>query len=304
VRRVEYYFRETASGMRRNGTIAFGAVMTAFIALFLFGLALLIRREISLVIEGITGNVQVAVYVDDTAASHPDTITHLTELLQGLPAVDNVVYEDKEATCERAHRVFAANPTIIENVPCSAYPTSLRVTLKDTSQYEQITAALACEPDETGKMKCAEPGVLEVRDFRDVLDRLSAITNTLSAGLFFLAMVMLVCAVVLVSNTLRMGLFARRKEISIMRLVGATNWRIRVPFLIEGGAEALLGAGLAIVALFLGKVFVVDQLAGKLVWLPLVRNSDVISVVPLIVIAAVVVAAASGTIGMRRFLDV
>lgn len=304
MRRIEFYFRETASGMRRNGTIAFGAVMTAFIALFLFGLALLIRREISLVIEGITGNVQVAVYVDDNAAAHPDTIAHLQQTLAQLPAVSDVTYEDKDATCQRAQEVFAANPTIIENVPCSAYPTSLRVTLTDTSQYEQITAALACQPDEKGQLQCAEPGVLEVRDFRDVLDRLSAITNALSVGLFALAIVMLVSAVVLVANTLRMGMFARRKEISIMRLVGATNWRIRVPFLIEGGVEALVGAGLAIAALFLGKVFLVDQLAGKLVWLPLVRNSDVLAVIPWIVIAAVFVAAIAGTVGMRRFLDV
>jgi cell division transport system permease protein len=304
VRRIEFYFRETAAGIRRNGTVAFGAVSTAFIALFLFGLALLIRKEIALVIEGITGNVQVAVYVDDTAAEHPETIAHLQQLLQELPAVDTVTYEDKEATCERAQRVFAANPTIIENVPCSKYPTSLRVTLSDTSQYEQITAALACEPDATGELQCAEPGVLEVRDFRDVLDRLSAITTALSTGLFLLAALMLACAIVLVANTLRMGMFARRKEISIMRLVGATNWRIRVPFLIEGGAEALVGAGLAIVFLFLGKVFLVDQLAGKLVWLPLIRNSDVLSVVPWIIVAAVFVAAIAGTVGMRRFLDV
>jgi cell division transport system permease protein len=304
VRRIEFYFRETAAGIRRNGTVAFGAVSTAFIALFLFGLALLIRREIALVIEGITGNVQVAVYVDDTAAEHPETIAHLQQMLEALPAVDSAIYENKEATCARAQKVFSGNPTIIENVPCSAYPTSLRVTLKDTSQYEQITAALACEPDDTGKMHCAEPGVLEVRDFRDVLDRLSAITNALSIGLFMLAIIMLVSAVVLVANTLRMGMFARRKEISIMRLVGATNWRIRVPFLIEGGAEALVGAGLAIVALFLGKVFLVDQLAGKLVWLPLVRNSDVLAVIPWVVVAAIFVAAVAGTIGMRRFLDV
>ena len=304
MRRIEFYFRETAAGIRRNGTVAFGAVSTAFIALFLFGLALLIRREIALVIEQITGNVQVAVYLEDTV--HPDTITQLQSTLENLPAVGvgNVYYEDKEATCARAKEVFAANPTIIENVPCSAYPTSLRVTLNDTSQYQQITASLGCEPDDTGKISCAEPGVREVVDYRAILDRLSAITTTLSVGLFALAVVMLISAVVLVANTLQMGMFARRKEISIMRLVGATNWRIRVPFLIEGGVEALVGAGLAIVFLFLGKVFLVDQLAGKLIWLPLVRNSDVLAVLPWIVVAAIFVAGVAGTVGMRRFLDV
>jgi len=304
VRRVEFYFRETAAGIRRNGTVAFGAVSTAFIALFLFGLALLIRREIALVIEQLTGNVQVAVYLEDTV--HPDTIAQLQSTLESLPAVGagNVFYENKDATCARAQKVFAANPTIIENVPCSAYPTSLRVTLNDTSQYQQITASLGCQPDDTGQMSCAEPGVRQVVDYRAILDRLSAITTTLSVGLFALAVVMLISAVVLVANTLQMGMFARRKEISIMRLVGATNWRIRVPFLIEGGVEALFGAGLAIVFLFLGKVFLVDQLAGKLIWLPLVRNSDVLAVLPWIVVAAIFVAAVAGTVGMRRFLDV
>ena len=304
MRRVEFYFRETAAGIRRNGTVAFGAVSTAFIALFLFGLALLIRREIALVIEQLTGNVQVAVYLEDTV--HPDTIAQLQSTLESLPAVGagNVFYENKDATCARAQKVFAANPTIIENVPCSAYPTSLRVTLNDTSQYQQITASLGCQPDDTGQMSCAEPGVRQVVDYRAILDRLSAITTTLSVGLFALAVVMLISAVVLVANTLQMGMFARRKEISIMRLVGATNWRIRVPFLIEGGVEALFGAGLAIVFLFLGKVFLVDQLAGKLIWLPLVRNSDVLAVLPWIVVAAIFVAAVAGTVGMRRFLDV
>jgi cell division transport system permease protein len=305
VRGVEFYFRETAAGMRRNGTIAFGAVMTAFIALFLFGLALLIRREIGLVVEQLTGNVQLAVYVDDTAAHNPDTIAHLEKVISNIPAVDTVFYEDQQATCARARRVFAANPTIIENVPCSAYPTSFRITLNDTSQYEQIPAALACETDATGKMACSEPGVMNVVDYHDVLDRLSAITAFLSIGLFALSLIMLVSAVVLVASTLRMGMFARRKEISIMRLVGATNWRIRVPFLIEGSVEALVGAGLAIAFLFLFKVLLVDQfLAGTLVWLPLIRNNDVLVIVPWILMAAVFVSVVAGTIGMRRFLDV
>ena len=179
------------------------------------------------------------------------------------------------------------------------------MTLADTSQYGQITARLACEPDPTTHdITCSEPGVLKVLDFRDILDRLSAITRVLRNGVLFIAVIMLVSATVLVANTLRMGMFARRKEIGIMRLVGATNWRIRVPFLIEGLVEALVGAALAIITLFLVKVFVVDQLRGRIVWLPLIRNGDVLAITPWILIAAAGVAIVAGTIGIRRFLDV
>ena len=101
-----------------------------------------------------------------------------------------------------------------------------------------------------------------------------------------------------------MGMFARRKEIGIMRLVGATNWRIRVPFLIEGLVEALIGAIAALAALFMIKVFFIDQIRGQLQFFPLIRIADVVAVAPWILFAAVAVAVIAGTIGMRRFLDV
>ena len=118
------------------------------------------------------------------------------------------------------------------------------------------------------------------------------------------AAIMLISAAGLIGNTVRMAVFARRKEIAIMKLVGATNWFIRVPFLIEGLVEAMLGAAAAIAGLFLVKVFVVDNLRGTAPWLPLIKNSDVVAVVPWILVAAVLVAVVAGTIGMRRFLDV
>ena len=304
MRRIEFYFRETAAGIRRNGIMAFAAMSTAFIALFLFGLALIIAREINLVIEAVTGNVQVAVYLSDPV--RPETVTRIQSELQDLTgAVASVQYEDKTEACARAKELFSSNPAITENVPCDVYPASFRVTLADTAQYAQITAALSCEPDPTTHdITCTEPGVLKVLDFRDILDRLSAITRVLRNGVLFIAVIMLVSATVLVANTHRMGMFARRNEIGIRRLVGATNWRIRVPFLIEGLVEALVGAALAIITLFLVKVFVVDQLRGRIVWLPLIRNGDVLAITPWILIAAAGVAIVAGTIGIRRFLDV
>ena len=105
----------------------------------------------------------------------------------------------------------------------------------------------------------------------------------LSYGIGFVALVMLVSAVALVANTLRMGMFARRKEIGIMRLVGATNWRIRVPFLIEGLVEALDRRRRSRSSpCSWAKVVFIDRLRGDLLWLPFIRNSDVLWVAPFI----------------------
>lgn len=301
--RLEYYFRETAAGLRRNGIVAFAAMSTAFIALFLFGLALLISREFDLVIEAVTGNVQVAVYLSDPA--RPDTVARLQSRLDSLSAVDTVTYWDKNKTCASFHDLFSNQPTFTENVDCGVLPTSLRVTLSNAAEFQQIPAAMSCDTDpRTGQFVCREPGVKEVRDFRGFLDRLTAITRVLSIGILSIAVIMLGSAIALVANTLRMGMFARRKEIGIMRLVGATNWRIRIPFLIEGLVEALLGATAAIFALFLVKVVFIDRLRGEISFFPLIKNSDVLAVTPLILIAATFVAVVAGTVGMRRFLDV
>jgi cell division transport system permease protein len=303
VRRIEYYFRETASGLRRNGIIAFAAMSTAFIALFLTGLSLLIYRQLNLVIEAYTGNVEVAVYLTDPVK--PDTVTRLTGVLQDLPAVERVDYQNKEQAYQRFLDVFRNQPAVVENANPDAIPASLRVHLADTSQYDQVTSALGCQTDpDTAQLECSEPGIRNVVDQSNLLERLTSINRYLSWSVLSIAVLMLASAVALVANTLRMGMFARRKEIGIMRLVGATNWRIRTPFLIEGLVEALLGAFAAVVGLFIVKVLVIDGLRSAVPWLPLIRNSDLLFVAPFIFLAAVLIALVAGTIGMRRFLDV
>jgi cell division transport system permease protein len=300
--RLDYFLRETASGLRRNGIVAFAAMSTAFIALFLFGLSLLIYREFNLVIENLTGNVEVAVYLTDPV--NDDTVHRLTTELQKLPAVGDVTFESKDEAYQKFLILYEGQPLYTDNVDPDVIPASLRVKLDDTAQFGQVTAAMGCSEGTDGELTCTAPGVESVADYRDLLGRLTSITRLLSLGVLALAAVMLISAVLLIANTLRMGMFSRRKEIGIMRLVGATNWRIRVPFMIEGLVESLVGAGLAILGLFIVKVGVVDPLRGKVQFFPFVQNSDLLAITPWIVIAAVAIAFVAGSVGMRRFLDV
>ena len=307
MRRFDHYLKETASGLRRNGVVAFAAMSTAFIALFLFGLALIIAREFNLIITSATGNVEVAVYLTDTVSSAQQT--SIQQTLNSLPAVDSATYQSKAEACARAKVLFANQPSFLQNLQnnCNILPASFRVKLRDPTLFEQIKAAMGCADQVQNAVPvqvCTEPGVAQVQDFSDLLKRLNSITHVLQFGVLAIAFVMLGAAVALIANTLRMGMFARRKEIGIMRLVGATNWRIRVPFMIEGLVESLLGAAAAIMALFLVKILVIDRLRDQIRFLPWVRNSDLLSIAPLILIAATIIALIAGTVGMRRFLDV
>ena len=271
--------------------MAFAAISTAFIALFLFGLALLIAREINLVIEQVTGNVEVAVYLTDPV--NPQTVESLTTTLTKLPVVADVTFESKAQACERFKQLFANQKALVDNVDCNALPASLRVKLDDPQQYAQVAAVLR-----------GQPGIDKVVDQSAFLDRLFSVTRVFRVGVLLVSLVMLLSAAILIANTVRMGLFARRKEIGIMKLVGATNWRIRMPFLVEGLVESLIGAGAAVLFLFGLKVAFINPLYDTIQFVPWVTNKDVIAIIPWLLVAGAVVAVLAGLAGMRRFLDV
>ncbi len=289
--RLESLLHETVAGLRRNGLVAFAAISTTFIALLLFGLALLISRQVNLLIEATTGNVEVAVYLSDPV--NPDTVQALTRRLTDLPVVANVDYETKQEACERFRDLFANQKALVNNVDCGALPASLRVKLHDPERYRQVAAVLE-----------GQPGIDKIVDQSGLLDRLFAITRVFRVGVLLVSLVMLVSAAVLIANTVRMGLFARRKEIGIMKLVGATNWRIRLPFLIEGLFESLVGAATAILFLFGLKVAFINPLYDTIEWMPWISNADVLAIVPWLLLAGTVVAILASLVGMRRFLDV
>jgi cell division transport system permease protein len=289
--RLDYFFRETVIGLRRNGLVVFAAISTSFIALFLLGMALLIRREVNLVVNSTTGRVEVVVYLTDGIG--PDQQQRLNGILADLPQVESVTYESQEQAYERARELFGEDSDIIKNVSRDAFPASFRVKLVNPEEYKVVQARLA-----------GEPGIEQIAAQQEFLDRLLAVTRVFRVGVLILAAVMLVAAAILIANTVRMGLFARRKEIGIMKLVGATNWRIRVPFLIEGVVEGLIGSLVAIVFLIALKVAFINPLYGKITFIPWIQNSDVVATVPIMIGAGVLVSLIASLLGMRRFLDV
>jgi cell division transport system permease protein len=289
--RTDYYFRETVVGLKRNGGVVFAAISTAFIALFLLGLALLIRREVDLIVNSTTGRVEVVVYLSDSVSG--DQQERLNQILTDLPQVQTVTYESKAQAYQRALALFGPNSPIMQNVSKDAFPASYRVKLTDPEQYKVVQARVL-----------GEPGVTSVSAQQEFLDRLFAVTRVFRVGVLILAVLMLLSAAVLIANTVRMGLFARRREIGIMKLVGATNWRIRIPFIIEGIVEGLVGSLLAIAILLAAKVAFINPLYGNITFVPWIGNGDVLAIVPWMIGAGIVVSVIASLIAMRRFLDV
>jgi cell division transport system permease protein len=290
--RMDYFFRETVIGLRRNGLVVFAAVSTAFIALLLLGIAQLIIKQVDLIVANTTGRVEVVVYLSDSTIGTPQE-DRIGGILSELPQVETVGYESKKQAYEHAKELFGPESDIIQNVSPDAFPASYRVKLVDPEDYKVIDARLS-----------GEPGIEEISAQQEFLDRLFAVTRVFRIGVSALAIVMLIASAILIANTVRMGLFARRKEIGIMKLVGATNWRIRVPFLIEGIVEGLVGGALAVASLFVFKVIFINPLYGNITFIPWIRDVDVISTVPIVLGVGVAVSLLASVLAMRRFLDV
>jgi cell division transport system permease protein len=289
--RIDYYFKETLQGLKRNGLVAFAAVSTAFIALFLVGGALLVQREVGLLIARTEANVEVSVFLRDDIS--PSQQQNLGNTLNQMPEVASVHYESKHEAWLRFQDIFKNQKALVENVSPDSLPASFRVKLKDPQKFEVVQARL------TG-----QSGIDKIVDQRNILKRLFAVTRVFRVGVLAVAIVMLISSAALIGNTVRLAVFNRRKEIGIMRLVGATNWHIRLPFLIEGIIEGLLGAGAAILGLFIMKVAFIDPLRGKVGFLPLVGTPDVIFTVPWLLGLGVLVAAIASLFAMRQFLEV
>jgi cell division transport system permease protein len=290
--RIDYYLRETLQGLRRNGLVAFAAVSTSFIALFLVGMALLVRQQVNLIIQATEADVEVQVYLLDSIS--PSQQQHLEDLVAAMPQVAHFDYESKEDAYRRAREItFRDQQEIIQSVSPDAFPASFRIKLKDPTQFNVVSAQL------TG-----QPGIEKITDHRQLLTRLLAVTAVFRVGVLAVAIVMLISAAALIGNTVRMTVFARRKEIGIMRLVGATNWHIRLPFLIEGMIEGLIGAGAAIGGLFIMQNLFFDPLRTKIQFWPWIATHEVIGTIWWLLGAGVIVSVVASVFAMRRFLEV
>jgi cell division transport system permease protein len=291
-RRFGYFFRETFTAVRRNALVTFAAISTVFISLFLLGGSLLVERQVRLMAGEWASRVEVSVFIRDAAST--DQIKALGDKIAEMPEVQEVFFESREEAYERFRKLFADSTSLIDNVDADAMPQSYRVKLKDPEKFAVIRARLA-----------GDPTVEEVRDEQRLLKNLFAVTRVLRTGVQAVAIIMLVAAAGLIGNTVRMAVFARRKEIAIMKLVGATNWFIRIPFLIEGVVEGFLGAVMAVLGIFAMKVLFIDPLRGQVSFVPTwVGTGEILSTIPWILGAGILIAAVASLVAMRRFLDV
>ena len=243
--RIRQILSEATLGLRRNLVMSTAAVLTIAVSLTFVGGALLVSQTVDRLQAAFNADIEVLVYLDRDV-SDPER-TGIQRILAGLPLVERVTYESKADAYERFLRQNPNDPDLTENVTPDVLPESYAVKLTDPQQYAIVASASE-----------GLPGVDQVVDNRDLVDDLFRSLNGLRDFAYATAVIQVIAATLLIANTVRLTAFSRRREIGVMRLVGANRTYIQLPFLLEGLVVGLLGTALAGGLLAAGKVFLVD----------------------------------------------
>ena len=233
--RVDYLARETGQNLVRNPLPTIAAITTVGVALTMLAVSFLARTGISNAFEQWNNDVTFIVYVQADASN--DQITALRSDLQDSPQIDEITYLDHEQSYETFKKLFEDDPEIVQSMKAEELPTSFRVKPKNPDAEIVKTVAQSF---------AAKPGVYKVDFVADAVQAVQRIGGRLQAFLLVGSVVLAVASVLLIFNTIQTAIFARRREIEVMRLVGASNWYIRVPFVLEGLVQGLVGSLFAI----------------------------------------------------------
>ena len=299
---ARFLFSEVGSGLRRNLSMAISVVLVTMVSMFLLGLGLLAQRQADTMKGYWYDRIQVSIYLCTADSRQPNcenaAVTDaqkaaIQRQLEALPEVKAVFFESEQEAYDRFKEQFRNSP-IAGNVQVGDIPQSLRVQLNDPTKFEVVTQQFE-----------GAPGVATVQDQQKVLSKFFTIIKWITIFAVALAGLMAACAALLMATTIRQAAFIRRREIGIMRLVGASNWTIRMPFLTEMIIVSAVGVFLAVGLLVALTNYVFEEGVIQIALSQaFIGVSDVWILAPWMLLGVTVIAVVTSLVTLRRYLRV
>lgn len=297
-----YFFKESLTGFTRNLSTALGSIVTIFLSLLIVGIFLVGGSMVNNVVKSVESEVNITVWIADSA-SEAD-ITTLQSAIKSMNAVSTVSFTNKEQALENFKA--SSNSDIAESLDGqNPLPASIDVELSDPQMVDSVAKQI--EANTTFQKICDNPQnpTDSLRYGEKTVEKLFALTSYVRyIGIALIALLVFI-ALVFINNTIRLAILARRKEIAIMRLVGASNGFIRGPFLMEGALHAIIGAALAIGSLELLRNLALPRLQSALMWLPInLQGSTFAMFYVALAVSGLVIGLVGSALAMRRYLRV
>jgi cell division transport system permease protein len=295
--RWSFFIKEALRGLRRSSAPALAALLTVLLTAVVLGVFIPIVQATTGTANEVRSRVVVDVYVKDTATQLQQA--ELRKAIEDTPNVKSVEFISKGEALARAQeknpKAFEAGAELLGSNPL---PASFRVHPEDPDKLSEIVASL----NAAGDTRLA--AIDEVRDREEDTNKILSATGLVKALTAGLAVLLVLASIALIANTIRLSIFARRREVEVMKLVGATNWFIRWPFVIEGMIVGFLGGLLAVLLLAIVKTTFIDPLSDRFALLAAPDTIDFSLLVAILMIACIGVSALGSGITLRRFLRV
>ena len=303
---IGYSFREVGQHFRRNWTTVLGAIVTIFLSLFIIGVFVLGSALINNMIGSVEDEVTIQAFLSDDATDQQ--VSDFKAKVEGWDNVESVTLRTKEEALQQYQEQMSnrnASDAITALDGENPLPASLVIKLDDPQQVEATANKIVDDSDFAAICDSKDNPSSDVNYGRETVEKLFSVTAYIRYAAIVLVALLTFVAFVFINNTIRLAITARRREIGIMRLVGASNGFIRGPFLLEGTLEAVIGALLAIVALVAGVHALLPRLAGSLQFLSFsIPTATILATSGALLVIGVVIGLFGSALAMRRYLKV
>jgi cell division transport system permease protein len=302
---LDYVAKETAQNLWRNRVMALAAVLTVAVSLSLVGTALLLRQAVARQVGEWSNNVSLQIFIDANASQ--SEIASVRQLIQQTPQISRYTYLNHQQSYNQAKKILSSTPTALAALTPATTPTVFRCQLKEPSAAATVAALFNGSEKHNGVSSPTVPGVYRATYPGQSIRVMQRVVSVLQDVLLAIALVLLVSSLVLILNAIRMAIFARRREVSVMKLVGATNWFIRIPFMFEGFVQGLLGAVVAVFVVLLANVgvrYLVAHYKVTVLSSTVLSTRDLLFTEIVVVLIGIAVGVAGSFVAVRRFLDV
>jgi cell division transport system permease protein len=306
--RTGFFFGEALGSLRRNWVITLAAILTVFISMAILGLVLVIQQNLNSGATSLKNRVEIEVFISDNATQAQ--VNALEARIKALPQLKSYQYISKEqALQEFRKRLGSDADQILANLVGNPLPASYRIYVKDANTVDAVARQFFNDPAVDNSAPGKHDGV---RYAQATVRRMLGTINLVTKGMWIGTGLFAVAGILLISTTVRLSIFARRKEIEIMRLVGATNWFIRWPFMLEGFMTGLVGSVFAAVAIWVINLTVFNWIKSSAIsflkvelypmwfksgWWPL-------GLLPTLVVIGAVLGSLGSAVALRRYLRV
>jgi cell division transport system permease protein len=302
MRSFAYFIREALGNSKKNFSTTLGAVVTIFLSLLVIGVFMALSLVINQLVEEVESNFSIEVFLNDNALE--SDVSTFEDYVNSLPEVSEVKYVSKEEALQ-IFKEQSSTAAIAEMLDGNPLPAKFQISLNDPEKIVEVVKVIKENEVFLRVVEKPENTEQSVKYGKSVVDKLIEVAWIIRAICLGLVLLLVFVALIFINNTIRLAILARRKEIAIMRLVGASNGFIRGPFLMEGALQALVGAGLAIgtISLAASYLFKRTQTDTMLAWMP-----DITSLLWIIYLALLAIGLVIGLFGsfwaMRRYLKV